>query len=80
MSVLNEMYEELVLEDKKATSKAENESSKSAASKITSISHNNVLNCLFILTDENKLILYDCNTGSKLKTINWLELNNSQSK
>jgi hypothetical protein len=50
------------------------------SSRIQHISHNNVLNCLFILTDDNRLLLFDCNTGAKLKQINWRELNNSQSK
>ncbi|CAF0910527.1 unnamed protein product [Brachionus calyciflorus] len=34
------------------------------------VSHNSVLNCLFILTNDTKLYLFDCNTRTKLKEIN----------
>ena len=36
---------------------------------ITWISHNSLLNCLFILTSDNKLILYDCNSKILLKKV-----------
>ena len=35
------------------------------------VSHNSVLNCLFLLTKEHKLIIYDCNSLTKLKEIDW---------
>ncbi len=37
---------------------------------ITWLSHNSLLNCLFILTNRNQLILYDCNSKNILKKIN----------
>ena len=38
---------------------------------IVHISHNSILNCLFILTKSNKLVLYDCNSRMVLRTIDW---------
>lgn len=38
---------------------------------IVYISHNSVLNCLFLITSDAKLILFDCNTRTKLKQIDW---------
>lgn len=35
------------------------------------VSHNSVLNCLFILTNDCQLHLFDCNTRKKLKQINF---------
>ena len=35
------------------------------------VSHNSVLNCLFLLTKENKLIVYDCNSFATLKEVDW---------
>jgi hypothetical protein len=35
------------------------------------VSHNSVLNCLFLLTKENKLIVYDCNSFVILKEVDW---------
>ncbi len=35
------------------------------------VSHNSVLNCLFLLTKENKLIVYDCNSFAILKEVDW---------
>jgi hypothetical protein len=74
------MYEELVLTNNSSNNRNNNIiNNHKTRDKITYISHNNVLNCLFILTDDNKLIIYDCNTGTKLREIDWLELNNYQS-
>lgn len=33
------------------------------------LSHNSLLNCLFILTNKNQLFLYDCNSKSILKKV-----------
>ena len=43
---------------------------------ITWLSHNSLLNCLFILTNRNQLILYDCNSKAILKQV---DLNSSES-
>lgn len=36
---------------------------------ITWLSHNSLLNCLFILTNKNQLFLYDCNSKNILKRV-----------
>ena len=36
---------------------------------ITWLSHNSLLNCLFILTNQNQLVLYDCNSKNILKKV-----------
>lgn len=43
--------------------------SSSDTQQITWLSHNSLLNCLFILTNKNKLILYDCNSKAILKQV-----------
>ena len=42
-----------------------------SADPIVHISHNSILNCLFILTKSNRLILYDCHSRVVLRTIDW---------
>ena len=39
-------------------------------------SYNSIINCLFILTDDSRLTLYNCNSRSVIKCIDWT----SQSK
>ena len=38
---------------------------------ISCVSHNSLLNCLFVITSENKLILYDCNSKTRIKYFDW---------
>lgn len=38
---------------------------------VVHVSHNSILNCLFILTKSNRLVLYDCNSRVVLRTIDW---------
>ncbi len=38
---------------------------------ISCVSHNSLLNCLFVITSENKLILYDCNSKTRIKSFDW---------
>ena len=40
---------------------------------IKNVSHNQVLNCLLLLTKSNNLYIYDCNTRSYLTRISWLQ-------
>jgi hypothetical protein len=57
------MYEELNL-DLNTTTSNEN-------LKFSYASYNSVLNCLFLLTNDNKLILFDCNSRLSLKLVDW---------
>lgn len=43
----------------------------SSSSGYLKVSHNSVLNCLFLLTKENRLVIYDCNSFNVLKEIDW---------
>jgi hypothetical protein len=59
------MYEELNLDlNTTTTTSSENQIFSYA-------SYNSVLNCLFLLTNDNKLILFDCNSRLSLKLIDW---------
>lgn len=40
---------------------------------LLNLSHNSVLNCLFLLTADKKLILYDCNSRTRIREIDWNE-------
>ena len=62
-----QMYEEIHIDLNENTS-------------ITSVSHSSLLNCLFVLTSEKKLIIYDCNSNVELKKIDWSSLNEGPSK
>ena len=42
-----------------------------ARNKIQYASYNSVLNCLFLLTSDSKLILFDCNSRLILKLVDW---------
>jgi hypothetical protein len=61
------MYEELNLNSKID----EKNDINNKKCQLINVSHNASLNCLFILTEENKLILFDCNTRSRLKVVDW---------
>lgn len=39
--------------------------------KFLKVSHNSVLNCLFLLTSNQKLIVYDLNSNKILKQVDW---------
>lgn len=39
--------------------------------RLANLSHNSVLNCLFLLTSDKKLILYDCNSRAAIREIDW---------
>lgn len=43
---------------------------------ITCVSHSSLLNCLFLITSDNKLVLYDCNSKTKTKYFDW-NINNT---
>jgi hypothetical protein len=57
------MYEELKL--------ALNDNISFLNNEIKYVSHNQVLNCLLLITKSNNLFIYDCNTRSYLTRISW---------
>ncbi len=38
---------------------------------IIDFAHNSVLNCLLLLTNQRRLLIYDCNTQTLLKQVDW---------
>jgi baculoviral IAP repeat-containing protein 6 len=39
--------------------------------RIRDVSHNSIFNCLFMITESNVLLIYDCNTNRCVRTVEW---------
>jgi hypothetical protein len=77
------MYEQLNIDLVERRDDSTTTTNQLTTTSYTNLSHNSVLNCLFLLTSDKKLVLFDCNSRSKLKEVDWNESlaeSNNQSK
>lgn len=67
------MYEQLNIDLVERRDDSTTTTNQLTTTSYTNLSHNSVLNCLFLLTSDKKLVLFDCNSRSKLKEVDWNE-------